>query len=130
MYRFESDDGFRAGISTWGYFILFFYLLAGFSAELSILLGAFGGTAVGVITSYVKAEKLLDEEPKPNAPAPHPAAIRRLGSRLFDRLRRSKPDEPETPEPIQPQAGRWRSSGKRPTGRYLGRRPPRKIGKD
>jgi hypothetical protein len=130
MYRFESDDGFRAGLSTWGYFILIFYLLAGFSAELSIVLGLFGGIAVGFIVSYVKAEELPAEELKPDAPAPQPTVIRRLGTRLFDRFRRSKSDEPTIPEPIQPQAGRWRSQGKRPTGRYLGRRPPRKIGKD
>ena len=129
MYRFESDEGFRAGLSAWVYFVLIFYLLAGLSAELSVLLGLFGGIAVGVIVSFVRAEELPAEEPKPDAPPPQPTVIRRLGTRLFDRFRRSRDNEPDVPEPIVPQAGRWRSSGKRPTGRYLGRRPPRKIGK-
>ena len=130
MYRFESEDGFRAGLSAWGYFVLIFYIFAGFPAELAILLGLFGGIAVGVIVSFIKAEELPAEAPKPDAPAPHPTVIRRLSTRLFDRFRRSSADEPTVPAPIQPQAGRWRSAGKRPTGRYLGRRPPRKIGKD
>ena len=131
MYRFESDEGFRAGISAWGYFVLIFYLLADFNAELTILLGLFGGVAVGVIVSFVRAEKieLSAEEAKPETPAQQPAVIRRLGTNLFDRFRRPKADEPETPESGQSQSGRWRSTGKRQTRRYLGKRPPRKIGK-
>ena len=131
MYRFDSDEGFRAGISAWGYFVLIFYLLADFNAELTILLGLFGGVAVGVIVSFVRAEKLelSAEEAKPETPAPQTAVIRRLGTNLFDRFRRPKADEPETPEAEQSQSGRWRSTGKRQTRRYLGKRPPRKIGK-
>ncbi len=131
MYRFDSDEGFRAGISAWGYFVLIFYLLADFNAELTILLGLFGGVAVGVIVSFVRAEELPAEDAKPDAPATpqQPAVIRRLGTNLFDRFRRPKADEPEAPEPEQSQSGRWRSTGKRQTRRYLGKRPPRKIGK-
>ena len=107
MYRFDSDEGFRAGISAWGYFVLIFYLLADFNAELTILLGLFGGVAVGVIVSFVRAEKLelSAEEAKPEIPAPQPTVIRRLGTNLFDRFRRPKADEPETPEPEQSQPG-------------------------
>lgn len=127
MYKFESDEGFRAGLSAWGYFIILFYFFAGFKAELAILLGAFGGLAVYNIAGYVQAEK-IEEEPKPATATPQRSVIHRVSRNVFDRFVPRKADEPgEIPDAAsRPER---RSFGSRRPRRFIGRRPPRKIGK-
>jgi hypothetical protein len=135
MYKFASNEGFRAGLATWAYFVLIFYLLSGLRAELCVVLGAVAGLAVWNIVGYLKAEKLPDEPAQPDSEAAQPGVIRRVGSRLFDRFRGSpaadQSNEPDVlPPPGQAPTGRWRTVGlRRPPKRYIGRRPPRRIGR-
>jgi hypothetical protein len=56
MYRFRSEDGVPGGLIIWAVFIIVFAVL-GVPAPLAILLGGFGGAAVGFIQIYWRAEK-------------------------------------------------------------------------
>ena len=130
MYKFASDDGFRAGLAVWLMFIPLF-LLAGFRAELCVFLGAIGGLAVWNIVGYLKAEE-VKADAKPETPEQQPSVFRQVGSRVFDRIRRPSPTSENPSEASAPEAGR--GSGmqiglRRPPKRYIGRRPPKRIGK-
>ncbi|MBW4661981.1 MAG: hypothetical protein KME15_25250 [Drouetiella hepatica Uher 2000/2452] len=129
MYKFASDDGFRAGLTAWLIFILLF-LLAGFQAELCILLGAMAGLAVWNIVGYLKAEE-VKADAEPETPEQQPSVFRQVGSRVFERIRRpslTKEDAPDAPA----DTGRGSTAQRglrRSSKRYIGRRPPKRIGK-
>lgn len=80
MYIFRSEDGVPGALIIWAVFIIVLALL-GVPALLAILLGAFGGIAVGFIQIYWRAEKDEDavEERQEDSPI---KPIRRLVERL------------------------------------------------
>ncbi|NJR64616.1 MAG: hypothetical protein HC772_03675 [Leptolyngbyaceae cyanobacterium CRU_2_3] len=138
MYKYESDDSFRAGLATWGYFILIFFFV-GLRADLSILLGALAGLAVWMMVRYLKAEALPAPDPKIEAAEaeekPQPSIFRRVGTRVFDRFRRSRltdNDQSDVTPADQAKQGSRRGrviGSKRLPQRYIGKRPPKRIGK-
>jgi hypothetical protein len=134
MYKFESDEGFRAGLATWGYFVLFFFFV-GLRAELCIVLGAIAGFAVWNIVGYLQAEELPAPDPAKVEEEPQPSVFRRVSTRVFDRFRRSRSTDNERsdviPDPARETGSRrGRVIGlRRPPNRYLGKRPPKRIGK-
>lgn len=56
MYRFRSEDGVPGALIIWAVFIILFWIM-GVPALLSILLGTFGGIAVGFLLIYWRAEE-------------------------------------------------------------------------
>ncbi|HEY9642689.1 MAG TPA: hypothetical protein V6C57_19535 [Coleofasciculaceae cyanobacterium] len=133
MYKFESDEGLRKGLATWAYFILFFFFV-GLRADLCILLGAIAGLAVWNIVGYLQAEELPAPDPAKAEEEPQPSVFRQVGTRVFDRFRRSRltdnerPDVISTPRETGPRRGRVIGL-RRPPKRYLGKRPPKRIGR-
>jgi hypothetical protein len=131
MYKFASDEGFRSGLMAWVFFLLLF-LLAGFRAELCILFGAMAGLAVWNIIGYVQAEEVT-ADPEAEATEPQPSVFRQVGIRLFDRIRRpvlpKETESEESPSQASRGSGGLRIGSKRPSKRYIGRRPPKRIGK-
>ena len=125
MYKFASDEGFRSGLATWLIFILLF-VLAGLRAELCIVLGAMAGLAVWNIVGYLKAEE-VKADPKPEVAEPQPSVFRNVGTKLFDRIRR--PTGEREAEGGQTGQVPGRIGVRRPSKRYIGRRPPKRIGK-
>jgi hypothetical protein len=72
VYKFNDKTGRETGLRVWIAFIIGFWL-AGFRAELCILLGAIGGGAAYFLTGRWQSEKdYLPTEPtaKPKLPAP------------------------------------------------------------
>ncbi|HEY9625878.1 MAG TPA: hypothetical protein V6C84_01120 [Coleofasciculaceae cyanobacterium] len=127
MYKFASDEGFRSGLATWLIFILLF-VLAGLRAELCVLLGAMAGLAVWNIVAYLKAEE-VKADPEPEVAEPQPSVFHNVGTKLFDRIRRPSPTGESEAEGGQTGQASGRIGARRPSKRYIGRRPPKRIGK-
>ena len=56
-----KEDGFGPGLLVWLIFLITFFFL-GYTADLSILLGAIVGVAAGYIISQFKAKDIPDEK--------------------------------------------------------------------
>jgi xanthine/uracil permease len=77
MYKYDSEQGFSAGLRMWLLCIIILSVL-GVRAELSVLFGAIGGAAVWLIVSYWKFLPIPKDSQDEKPAEPTPSVFTRL----------------------------------------------------